>query len=87
MSNSLIGEGVIISGVDHLPAEFPVTSSEYFGDKIFPYVKNIASSDMTKPLEEQNLLPEIQRAVITDHGKLTPSHEYIFKVKVKFILN
>jgi len=83
-NSKIIGEGIIISGVDHLPAEFPVTSSEYFGDSLMKFVKNIAQSNMEKPLQEQGLIPEIERAVITDHGKLTPSHEYIFKVKDEY---
>lgn len=34
-------------------------------------------SDMNKPLDEQDLIPEIKKAVIAYDGKLTPSFEYI----------
>jgi hypothetical protein len=41
----------------------------------------LARSDKNKPLEEQGLPPELQRAVMTCQGKLTPAYEYIPKLR------
>eukprot|EP01027_Heterolobosea_sp_BB2_P017625 GEZU01024957.1.p1 GENE.GEZU01024957.1~~GEZU01024957.1.p1 ORF type:complete len:690 (+),score=250.39 GEZU01024957.1:1132-3201(+) len=78
-----VGEGILMMGVDHLPAEFPVDSSTFFGDTLLPFVKPIADSDMNAPLEVQlqQLPPEVAKAVITCHNKLTPKFEYITELR------
>ena len=38
-------------------------------------------SDKTKEIDEQGLLPELRRAVITYNKKLAPRFEYIAKLR------
>eukprot|EP01063_Lacrimia_lanifica_P019909 TRINITY_DN27303_c0_g1_i1.p1 TRINITY_DN27303_c0_g1~~TRINITY_DN27303_c0_g1_i1.p1 ORF type:complete len:961 (+),score=424.34 TRINITY_DN27303_c0_g1_i1:54-2936(+) len=73
------GQGPIIVGVDHLPAEFPKESSEYFGGPLVDLVKHVAQSDRDDPWEKQaEALPaSLANATIACHGKLTPNYEYI----------
>ena len=40
-------------------------------------------SDASKHLDEQNLIPELKRAVVTSNGKLTPNFEYITQLRQK----
>lgn len=82
--STILGPGVLVLGCDHLPAEFPVIASEYFGDSLLPFVKNIAESDINVPFEEQDLNPIVKDAVIAANGKLTPSHQYIFQLREEY---
>jgi len=68
---------ILYQAVDYLPTELAYDSSTYFSEKLYSFIPNIAMSDITKPIEEQNLVPEIQRAMITWNGQLTKSFEYI----------
>ncbi len=56
-------------------------AANHFSILLKDWIINIAKSDKEKPLEEQGLLPEIERAVIACGGKLMPSFEYISKLK------
>eukprot|EP00997_Jenningsia_sp_PLL12_P007097 NODE_36_length_3177_cov_42.703964_g32_i0.p1 GENE.NODE_36_length_3177_cov_42.703964_g32_i0~~NODE_36_length_3177_cov_42.703964_g32_i0.p1 ORF type:complete len:795 (+),score=226.60 NODE_36_length_3177_cov_42.703964_g32_i0:617-3001(+) len=77
-----IKDPIVVLGVDHLPAEFPCEASQYFGDPLHPLVKAIAHSNGELPFEEQNDLPEVVKCgVMTCHGKLTPSFEYINELR------
>jgi len=69
--------GILYQAVDYLPTELAYDSSTYFSEKLYSFIPNIAMSDITKPIEEQNLVPEIQRAMITWNGQLTKPFEYI----------
>jgi len=68
---------ILYQAIDYLPTELAYDSSTYFSERLYPFIVNIATSDITKPIEEQNLMPEIQRAMITWNGQLTKSYEYI----------
>lgn len=73
---------ILFHSVDHLPAEMPKEASNHFGEKLMPFVKAVALSDFSLPFELQNdLPPEIKKAVICCHGKLTPSYEYIAELR------
>ena len=48
-----------------------------FGKALKNWIADIARSDMNKPFDEQDLIPEIKKAVIACDGKLTPNYEYI----------
>lgn len=73
------GNGVIILGVDHIPAEFPKEASSDFGDGLAPLIERVSVSNGLASLEQQakDLGPELFNAVITHRGKLTPNFEYI----------
>ncbi|KAG2381646.1 hypothetical protein C9374_006030 [Naegleria lovaniensis] len=83
--DTLIGEGVAMLAVDHLPAEFPRSSSSLFGSHLFPFIPDLARSFPTfnSSLETQmKYLPtEIRKAVITANGNLTPNYEYINRIR------
>jgi alpha-aminoadipic semialdehyde synthase len=69
-------EGVLFLAVDNLPTEFPREATQWFGDHLLPFIEQILKSD---PNNEKftDYPPEIARAVITTHGRLTPAYEYI----------
>jgi alpha-aminoadipic semialdehyde synthase len=79
------GKGVIVLGVDHLPAEFPMESTTEFGENLCPLVEKVARSDATAPLKEQEtaLGKETFRGVVTSGGKLTPNFQYIQGLREK----
>lgn len=50
----------------------PKEASNHFGERLRPFLKAVACSNPELPFEEQNdLPPEIRRAVTMCHGKLT----------------
>jgi len=70
--------GVLFCAVDNFPTEFPKEATEYFGDHLMPFLEAVVKSDSTLDYNEQNDIPEeIRRGMITCHGKLTPSYQYI----------
>lgn len=77
------GNGVIILGVDHIPAEFPKEASSDFGDGLSPLIEKVSVSNGLTPLESQSkeLGPELFNAVITNQGELTPNFKYIAEMR------
>jgi len=71
------GRGLTIMAVDNLPAELPRESSMHFSKSLYPFIASIAKVDYLVPFQELELMPEVKRAVIIHHGKLTPDFEYI----------
>ena len=71
------GRGLTIMAVDNLPAELPRESSMHFSKSLYPFIVSIARADYSVPFRELELMPEVKRAVIIHHGKLTPDFEYI----------
>ena len=43
----------------------------------------MVKSDASKDIDEQGLIPELKKAVITSNGKLTPMFEYITELRTK----
>ena len=74
-----IGDGVAVLAVDNLPCEIPRESSHAFSHALHSFVPEIAKADFTKDFDSCNLPPEIKKAVILYHGKLTSDYEYINK--------
>lgn len=35
---SVEGNGILMCSIDNLPAQLPIEATEYFGDRLFPYV-------------------------------------------------
>ena len=71
------GKGPAILAIDHLPTEIPRDSSEYFSEKLIPFVPEIAKADYSGKFADAKLSPEIKRAVILWQGKFTEPFEYI----------
>ncbi|XP_039989443.1 alpha-aminoadipic semialdehyde synthase, mitochondrial [Xiphias gladius] len=79
--DSVEGNGVLMCSIDNLPAQLPIEATEYFGDRLFPYIWEMLPSDATRPLEEEDFSPQVRDAVITSNGVLTPKFEYIEKLR------
>ncbi|TRY55438.1 hypothetical protein DNTS_003809 [Danionella cerebrum] len=78
--DSVEGNGILMCSIDNLPAQLPIEATEYFGDRLFPYIWEMLPSDATRPLEEEEFSPQVRDAVITSNGKLTPKEsEQILK--------
>lgn len=75
--------GIVVMGVDHLPAELPIDATNFFGDSFVSFVKNLAESDMRKPWGEQGLVRELEDACIAWNGHLTPNFEYIAELRAR----
>jgi len=73
------GKGIVVMGVDNLPCELPRESSNAFSTVLLDFVPGIVKAGYTKEFEDCVLPPEIKRAVILYHGKLTPDYRYINK--------
>lgn len=79
--DSVEGNGILMCSIDNLPAQLPIEATEYFGDRLFPYIWEMLPSDATRPLEEEEFTPQVRDAVITSNGALTPKFEYIEKLR------
>ncbi|XP_030622605.1 alpha-aminoadipic semialdehyde synthase, mitochondrial [Chanos chanos] len=79
--DSVEGNGILMCSIDNLPAQLPIEATEYFGDRLFPYIWEMLPSEATRPLEEEDFSPQVRDAVITSNGKLTPKFEYIQKLR------
>ena len=79
------GDGVIILGVDHIPAEFPKEASTDFGNGLAPLIERVSVSDGTASLGQQReqLGPELFNAIITHQCELTPNFKYIADMRKK----
>jgi len=73
------GKGIVVMGVDNLPCELPRESSNAFSTALVDFVPEILNADYTKKFRECVLSPEIKKAIILYHGKLTPDYQYIDK--------
>ena len=73
------GEGVAIMAVDTLPCELPQESSQAFSDSLLHFIPDIVKTDYSMDFNHLSLPPEIKKAVILHHGRLTPDYEYINK--------
>jgi alpha-aminoadipic semialdehyde synthase len=73
------GEGIVIMGIDNLPCELPIESSNEFSNSLFNFIEKIVKSDYSKDFVDNDLPFEIKRAVVLYHGEFTPDYEYIGK--------
>uniref|UniRef100_A0A8C6SU92 Alpha-aminoadipic semialdehyde synthase, mitochondrial n=1 Tax=Neogobius melanostomus TaxID=47308 RepID=A0A8C6SU92_9GOBI len=88
-NDSVEGNGFLMCSIDNLPAQLPIEATEYFGDRLFPYIWEMVRpyqrhSDRlyaSRPLDEEEFSPQVRDAVITSNGKLTPKFEYIDKLR------
>lgn len=83
VNTAIEGRGVLVLGVDNLPAEFPKDASQHFSQALSKFALPLSESDPTKPFSEAHsyLPPEVYNSCITADGKLTPSFEYIAKMR------
>uniref|UniRef100_A0A8C5H9N1 Saccharopine dehydrogenase (NAD(+), L-glutamate-forming) n=1 Tax=Gouania willdenowi TaxID=441366 RepID=A0A8C5H9N1_GOUWI len=74
--DSVEGNGILMCSIDNLPAQLPIEATEYFGDRLFPYIWEMVRTPFIRSVE----------AVITSNGALTPKFEYIEKLEKEQIL-
>jgi alpha-aminoadipic semialdehyde synthase len=72
-------DGVVLMAVDNLPCELPKESSKAFSNSLISFIPSIAKADFSIDFDELKLPPEIKKAVILYHGKLTQDYSYINK--------
>lgn len=78
VKNGIDGEGIMILGVDMLPAELPKEASKHFSKHLLSFISQLSLSDGSVKFEYQSdLPPELARACITSNGELTPNFQYI----------
>lgn len=39
----VVGNGVLVMSIDHLPAQLPREATDYFGTQLLPFVKELVS--------------------------------------------
>lgn len=73
------GPGIVMLGVDILPAELPREASAHFGDCLLPFLGPLASYNpcANTMTSRATLPPELEAATITAGGRLRPSFKYI----------
>lgn len=55
----------------------------HFSGLLKNWIPDLVKSDASKDIDEQGLVPELKKAVITTKGKLTPNFEYIQALREK----
>lgn len=73
------GTGVAVIAIDNLPCEVPRESSQFFSDTLMGFIPPIVKTDFSVDFDSLDLPPEIKKAIILYHGKLTPDYRYINK--------
>uniref|UniRef100_A0AAX7VQ84 Saccharopine dehydrogenase (NAD(+), L-glutamate-forming) n=1 Tax=Astatotilapia calliptera TaxID=8154 RepID=A0AAX7VQ84_ASTCA len=58
--DSVEGNGILMCSIDNLPAQLPIEATEYFGDRLFPYIWEMLPSDSTRPLDEEEFSPQVR---------------------------
>lgn len=67
--------------VDFLPCELAFDAAMHFSKLLKGWIPDLVKSDQNLDIDEQGLIPELKRAVITSNRKLTPNYEYIEKLR------
>lgn len=77
--------GVLMLGVDNLPAEFPIEASLHFSQALAPFVQPLSEFEPEMKFdsdEARTLLPQsIYASCIAADGRLTPQFAYIEKLR------
>jgi alpha-aminoadipic semialdehyde synthase len=79
ISDNYRDDGIVVMAVDNLPCELPKESSIEFSNALFSFIPHIVKADYSTDFDSLDLPPEIKRAVILHHGRLTPNFSYISK--------
>lgn len=83
VGSDIEGRGVLVLGIDNLPAEFPKDASQHFSKALKQFAVPLAESDTSKPFKDAGsyLPPELVNSCITADGALTPPYEYIAQMR------
>uniref|UniRef100_A0A915I4F8 Saccharopine dehydrogenase [NAD(+), L-lysine-forming] n=1 Tax=Romanomermis culicivorax TaxID=13658 RepID=A0A915I4F8_ROMCU len=69
--------GVLLCSIDNMPAQMPLESTDYFGDRLINYVFDMLLCSELTHLENFRSSVAIKNAVIASNGKLTPGFSYL----------
>jgi alanine dehydrogenase len=75
--DGVAGRGPVVLAVDFLPCELPVDASAEFSRALTPFMPALAKADFSGTLSESGLPPELARAMIVHHGRLTEPYAYL----------
>jgi len=75
--DGVAGVGPVVLAVDFLPCELPIDASDFFSKTVSPFVPSLARADFGAALEASGLSPELQRATVVYHGRLTEPYRYL----------
>jgi len=76
-TSGLEGDGIMMMGVDILPAELPREASTHFGNALLPFLDQLSAVEAVHKVS----CPELEAATIASHGKLKPAFEYISSMR------
>jgi saccharopine dehydrogenase (NAD+, L-lysine forming) len=71
------GRGAVVMSVDNLPCELSAEASGFFSRILRTFLPQLSRADLTAPLTEAGLPPELERAVIVWRGQLTPDYAHL----------
>lgn len=75
--DGIFADGITVMSIDNLPCELSLDASQHFSGILKGYMENLVNMDLSKPFEENGLIPELARAVIVYNGELTPAYGYL----------
>uniref|UniRef100_A0A7N6B1M8 Saccharopine dehydrogenase (NAD(+), L-glutamate-forming) n=1 Tax=Anabas testudineus TaxID=64144 RepID=A0A7N6B1M8_ANATE len=81
LPHNVEGNGILMCSIDNLPAQLPIEATEYFGDRLFPYIWEMVRHLLISASVSWLSLQWESTAVITSNGVLTPKFEYIAKLR------
>ena len=55
---------MLVCSIDNMPTQLPREATDFFGNLLFPYVKDILQSDATRPLDEYKFMPAVYNVSI-----------------------
>ena len=73
--------GVLICSIDNMPAQMPTEATEYFGDRLMPFIPEMLQSDAHTPFHHFRVSPVLRNAVIASNQALTPNFQYISQLR------
>ncbi len=73
------GTGPVIMAIENLPAEVAKEATEYFGDKLQPFVHHLANANFSDDLSSLKLPTPLMKAIILYKGELTEGYRYLEK--------
>jgi alpha-aminoadipic semialdehyde synthase len=76
------GNGVLLHSIDHLPAQLPRESTDYFGSRLMPFMKEIVKLDGSHKWRELDGLSDtVKNSIMTYDQQLTPKFKYISELR------
>lgn len=76
-TDGIAGLGTVVLAVDFLPCEVPYDATMAFSQALSPFIPGLLQADLSKPLAEARLPPELERAVICYRGDLVTRFKFL----------